>query len=393
MFYGLLNLPWWGYIVVTLLMTHITIVCITVFLHRHQAHRALDLHPIASHFFRAWLWLTTGMETKAWASIHRKHHAKCETAEDPHSPQVVGIETVLWQGSELYRREAKNQETLTRYGQGTPDDWLERHIYTPYSAKGIFIMLAIDIVLFGVPGLTVWAVQMSWAPFFAAGVINGIGHYWGYRNFECADASTNILPFGILIGGEELHNNHHSYPSSAKLSVKWWEFDIGWFYIRLLSFLKLAKVKRVVPTPEILPGRKEIDAAGLQAIIYNRIQVLTQYSKEVILPLFRQERKKANLVERGSWERIKEVLLREDSLIDEIGRRNLQQFLEKNKAIEVVYNFRAQLQAIWNRTTANQKELLDALHEWCQRAEETRIQKLQAFADYLRGYTLKVQGL
>src|SRR4030065_324241 len=228
---GLIALPWWGYIVVTLVFTHITIAGVTIFLHRHQAHRALDLHPLVSHFFRFWLWLTTGMVTKEWAAIHRKHHARCETAEDPHSPQVLGIGKVLREGSELYRAEAKNQETLVKYGHGTPSDWIERHLYTPHSATGFTPMFIVNVLLFGPIGHTIWAVQMMWIPITAAGGINRIGHYWGYRNYEAADASTNIVPWGILIGGEELHNNHHTFASSAKLSSKWWEFDIGWVYL------------------------------------------------------------------------------------------------------------------------------------------------------------------
>jgi len=388
MFYGLLDLPWWGYIVSALILTHITIASVTIFLHRHQAHRALDLHPAISHFFRFWLWLTTGMETKAWAAIHRKHHAKCETEDDPHSPQIMGLSTVLKNGAELYRREGKNVETLERYGHGTPNDWLERNIYTPHSAKGLAIALLLDLLLFGVPGLTIWAIQMMWIPFFAAGIINGVGHYFGYRNFECPDAATNIVPWGILIGGEELHNNHHTYPTSAKFSVKWWEFDLGWLYIKTLSAFGLVKVKRTVPRPEIIPGKNQINITDLQAIIHNRIQVMTEYSKGVILPLFKQGKEK-NSIERGVWLRIKTALIRENAVIDEVWRRDLEQFLEKNKTLGIVYQFRTQLQSIWDRTTANQKELLEALQEWCRRAEATGIQKLQDFVCYLKGYTIK----
>jgi stearoyl-CoA desaturase (delta-9 desaturase) len=232
---GFWDLNWWQIVLFTLAMTHVTMISVTVFLHRHQAHRALDLHPIASHFFRFWLWLTTGQVTKEWASIHRKHHAKCEQPDDPHSPHVHGIKTVLLQGYELYRAEAQNPETLARYGHGTPNDWLERNLYTRFSSLGLVLMLAIDLALFGAAGLVVWAVQMAWTPVMAAGIINGAAHYWGYRNFEAPDASSNISPWGILIAGEELHNNHHTYPTSAKLSVKAYEFDIGWLYISLMQ--------------------------------------------------------------------------------------------------------------------------------------------------------------
>ena len=283
---GFFDLPWWGYVLVALGMTHITIASVTIYLHRHQAHRALDLHPIPSHFFRFWLWLTTGMVTREWAAIHRKHHAKCETADDPHSPQVKGLRKVLWQGAELYREEAQNQETLDRYGHGTPNDWLERNIYERNTA-GIALMLVIDVVLFGAVGLTIWAVQMAWIPFWAAGVVNGVGHFWGYRNYDCADAATNLVPWGILIGGEELHNNHHSFATSAKLSARWYEFDIGWMYIRILEILGLAKAKKVIPAA-FLRGAQDPDLEMLQAIITHRYDVMTRYMSS-IKQLYREE--------------------------------------------------------------------------------------------------------
>ena len=389
MFYGLLDLPWWGYVAYTLICTHITIAAVTIFLHRCQAHRALELSPIVSHFFRLWLWLTTGMETKAWAAIHRKHHARCETEDDPHSPQVLGLAKVLWEGSELYRREAKNSETLERFGKGTPDDWLENNIYRPFSARGIFLMLIIDLLLLGVPGLTVWAIQMAWIPFFAAGVINGVGHYWGYRNFECPDASTNILPWGLLIGGEELHNNHHTYPTSAKLSLKWWEFDIGWLYIKVLSLIGLAKVKYLPPKLQLVPNKKVVDLDTLRAIITDRFQITARYSKKVILPIFHQE--KVGVVDQSLLLRVKATLIREDSLIDEVGRKRLEVFLAKTNNLKVAYQFQRRLQAIWGRTTATQKELLEALQDWCTQAEATGIQCLQDFVCYLQSYNLVLQ--
>jgi stearoyl-CoA desaturase (Delta-9 desaturase) len=337
-FYGLCNLPWWGNIVVLLGLTHITIAAVTIFLHRHQAHRALNLHPIISHFFRLWLWLTTGMVTKEWASIHRKHHAKCETPEDPHSPQVLGLPLVLWQGAELYRKEAANKETLERFGQGTPDDWMEKNIYS-HSKWGISIMMAIDLLLFGVPGICIWAVQMAWIPFFAAGIVNGVGHFVGYRNFECPDASRNILPWGIIIGGEELHNNHHTYPTSAKLSVKWWEFDIGWLYIRTFELLGLAKAKRRPPEPKLVVGKSQVDMETLKAIILNRFQVMANYSKEVILPVFMQEKQKVHGPDLNVWNRDKALLIQEKSLLDSTAKQRLAGFLAGNKTIQVVYQF------------------------------------------------------
>ena len=280
MYKGLFELPWWGYVVVALALTHVTIVSVTVFLHRHQAHRALELHALPSHFFRFWLWLTTGMVTREWVAIHRKHHAKCETVEDPHSPQTRGLRKVLWEGAELYRAEAKNVETLQRHGHGTPYDWLERKVYR-HSILGVAIMLVIDLVAFGPLGLTIWAVQMAWIPFWAAGVVNGVGHFWGYRNYDCEDASRNLLPWGILIGGEELHNNHHSFATSAKLSAKWYEFDIGWMYIRVLELLGLAKVRRTIPRPTFGEAKPVPDLDTLQAIVNHRYDVMTRYARSL----------------------------------------------------------------------------------------------------------------
>src|SRR6266704_1943376 len=282
LFSGVFDLPWWGYVLAALGLTHVTIVSVTVFLHRCQAHRALDLHPLASHFFRLWLWMTTGMVTKEWAAIHRKHHAKCETVEDPHSPQIYGINRVLWAGVFLYVKESFNKETLERYGHGTPDDWMERNLYTRCSVFGVFLMLAADLLLFGVvPGVLIWLVQIAWIPFWAAGVINGVGHFFGYRSYDVADASTNIVPWGILIGGEELHNNHHAFASSAKLSSKWYEFDIGWMYICLLEALGLAAVRRVAPQLKLDRGKLHADFETLQAVITHRYAVLTSYARSV----------------------------------------------------------------------------------------------------------------
>src|SRR5689334_20812716 len=281
MFTGVFDLPWWGYVAYTLVTTHITIAAVTIYLHRHQAHRALDLHPLVSHFFRFWLWLTTGMVTKAWTAIHRKHHAKCETAEDPHSPQIFGIRKVLFQGAELYRVEAGKSATLDRYGHGTPDDWMERNLYSRYNVLGIVLLFVLNFILFGFIGLTVWAVQMAWIPLLAAGVINGIGHFWGYRNFQPGDASRNIVPWGILIGGEELHNNHHAYASSARLSNRWYEFDIGWLYIRLMEMVGLAEVKKIAPKLKIQDGKTHCDLATVQAVVTHRYEVLSKYAKSL----------------------------------------------------------------------------------------------------------------
>lgn len=389
MLFGYLDLPWWGYVVYALVCTHITIAAVTIFLHRCQAHRALELHPAVSHFFRAWLWLTTGMNTRAWAAIHRKHHAKCETEDDPHSPQILGLPQVLLEGAELYKAEAKNQETLERYGKGTPDDWMERNVYTPHSGKGYYITLLVNIFLLGLPGVTVWAVQMMWIPFFAAGMINGVGHYFGYRNFECPDAATNISPWGILIGGEELHNNHHTFPSSAKLSVKWWEFDIGWMYIKTMSLLGLAKVKRLPPVEKLVPGKHSVDDETLNAVINGHYQLMAKYSQSVIMPIFDKEKTHVSGVE--SLGTIKDTLIKEDSLVDADGRMRLESFLAKTQQLKVAYQFRQKLHGIWTRTTASKVELIDALQDWCKQAEGTGIKCLQDFVGYLQSYTVSFQ--
>ncbi len=384
-------MPWWGYVVVALVFTHITIAAVTIFLHRHQAHRALELHPIVSHFFRFWLWLSTGMVTKEWTAVHRKHHARCETEEDPHSPQIFGLRKLLLEGAELYRKESANPETLEKYGRGTPDDWLERHVYTGRSKLGIGVMLATNLVLFGPIGLTIWAVQMLWIPIFAAGIVNGIGHFWGYRNYESPDASTNISPWGIIIGGEELHNNHHAFPSSAKLSSKPWEFDIGWLYIRTFEILGLAKVKKVAPEPVINLAKHAVDMETVKAILVNRLHVLSHYAKDVVVPVLREEAHKADEGCRSLLKRAKTTLVRGDAVMREADKTQLQAAMSRSQTLATVYEYKTRLQDLWQRTHTSQDSLLHALQEWCKQAEETRIKVLQDFARSLRGYTLPLQ--
>jgi len=383
---GIFDLPWWGYVAYALAMTHITIAAVTIFLHRHQAHRALDLHPLASHFFRFWLWLTTGMVTKEWAAIHRKHHAKCETADDPHSPQVLGINKVLWQGTELYRAESEKRDTLEKFGIGTPDDWIERHLYSRHTVLGIALMLVANLVLFGPIGLTLWAVQMLWIPFFAAGVINGIGHYWGYRNFQPEDASTNIVPWGILIGGEELHNNHHAYASSARLSNRWYEFDIGWLYIRALTFLGLAQVKKVAPKLRFAAEKAHCDLATLQAVVTHRYEVLAKYAKSVrrtCVAEVRQLRDRAIAVDRAM---VKRWLRSDPKALPDIERVRRDEVLNQSRVLATVYTMREELMSVWNRSTASKEQLVRQLEDWCSRAEESGIEALQQFSRRLRRY-------
>nr|WP_294867735.1 fatty acid desaturase [uncultured Pseudogulbenkiania sp.] len=378
---GLIDLPWWGYVAVALVLTHITIASVTIFLHRHQAHRALDLHPVPSHFFRFWLWLTTGMVTKEWASVHRKHHARCETAEDPHSPQVLGIKKVFFEGAELYRAACKDRSTMEKFGHGTPDDWLERNVYTRHSAKGIILMLAIDLVLFGPIGLTIWAVQMIWIPLTAAGIINGIGHYWGYRNFENEDASTNILPWGILIGGEELHNNHHTFGTSAKLSYKWYEFDIGWMYIRILEMLGLAKVRKVAPRLAEDPSRPHLDIEHLQAVVANRYALAARYARE-LKDVYRSEIEK--LGQGNLAGKMKTWLKQEAKDTPEEERKQLAELLEKSHVLQTIYTMRQELSRLWERSSLTREQLLKELQEWCARAEASGIEALKSYAQRLR---------
>lgn len=386
---GLIDLPWWGYVLVALALTHVTIVSVTVFLHRHQAHRALELHAIPSHFFRFWLWLTTGMVTKEWAAIHRKHHAKCETVDDPHSPQVKGIRKVLWEGAELYRAESKNQETLERYGHGTPDDWMERNVYR-HSVLGVSLMLIIDVLLFGAIGLTIWAVQMLWIPFWAAGVVNGLGHFWGYRNFDCADASTNLVPWGILIGGEELHNNHHSFATSAKLSAKWYEFDIGWMYIRLLEMVGLAKARRVIPTPRFTEAKSVADLETLQAVITHRYDVMTRYVRSLRRTCGEElERLAAAGGANINPKALRRLILSgSDRKVCDKERAQLEAVLQNSQALATIKSMREELVAIWGRSSASSEQLLQQLQDWIARAERSGIQQLQEFSLRLRRYAI-----
>jgi stearoyl-CoA desaturase (delta-9 desaturase) len=390
--FGLMALPWWGVLLVALTLTHVTIAAVTIFLHRHQAHHALDLHPMVSHFFRFWLWLTTGMVTREWVAIHRKHHVKCETPEDPHSPVIHGIGKVLFEGVELYRAEAGNRATVEEYGRGTPDDWIERKLYARHTVLGIGSMLTLDVVLFGPIGLTIWAVQMLWIPLFAAGVINGIGHYWGYRSFVTRDASNNIVPWGLLIGGEELHNNHHAYSASARLSNKWWEFDIGWMYIRLLALVGMAKVRKVAPRTRTNPAKLCCDAATLQSVILHRYEVLGKFARSLrrtavaeigklrqahALPAF------SGISVRGA---IRHWLQRDEVYLPANEQLALQQALQSSQVFRTIYSMRQELLALGVKSTASKEQLVQQLEDWCRRAEESGIRALQEFSRQLRCY-------
>lgn len=386
---GLVQTTWWQVVLFTLVATHITIAAVTIFLHRSQAHRALDLHAIPSHFFRLWLWLTTGMVTKEWVAIHRKHHAKCETVDDPHSPQTRGIETVLLRGSELYRAEAKNQDTLSKYGHGTPDDWIERNLYTRYSWQGVGVMLIADLMLFGAVGATVWAVQMLWIPITAAGIINGIGHWWGYRNFEASDASTNVSPWGVIIGGEELHNNHHTYPTSAKLSVKPYEFDIGWAYIRAMEMVGLAKVRKTPPLLKLGQVKPVADDKTLEAIIANRYEVMAKYASELRAACSAElDRLKAQGAQNSAhWKEMrlaKRWLHRDEDKIPGEVKALVARTVAGTPALAKLVAMREELRQLWTRTNVSAEQLVADLQSWCRKAEDSGIAALQEFSLKLR---------
>ncbi len=384
--HGLFDLAWWQIVLITLLLTHITIASVTIYLHRHAAHRALALHPIPPHFFRLRLWMTTGQVTKEWTAIHRKHHAKCEREGDPHSPVVYGIETVFWKGAELYRAEAKNKETLERYGHNTPNDWIERHVYTGRSALGVSLMLIIDVLLFGFAGLTVWAVQMAWIPITAAGIINGIGHWWGYRNFEAQDASTNISPWGIIIGGEELHNNHHTYPTSAKLSVKPYEFDIGWMYITILSKLGLATVKKTPPKAAYGDARPVADEKTLEALIANRYEVMANYARGLRTVVAQEAGKLTDAKVLGAASR---WLHRDAEKVPSDAASDLVKARAASPTLDKMVQMREELRQIWLNTHESREQLAADLQAWCKRAEESGIAALREFSTKLRSVRVR----
>ena len=387
--HGTWHLAWWQIVLFTLALTHITMISVTVFLHRHQAHRALDLHPAVAHFFRLWLWLTTGQVTKEWAAIHRKHHAKCEQADDPHSPQVYGIRKVLFQGAELYRAESKNKETIARYGHGTPDDWIERNLYTRFSWQGVGLMMIINLSLFGALGLTVWAVQMAWTPITAAGIINGAAHFWGYRNFESPDASTNISPWGIIIAGEELHNNHHTYPTSAKLSVKPYEFDIGWMYISMLQFAGLAHVKKTPPKAAYGDVRPVADEKTLEALIANRYEIMAGFAKQMQATV-RQElaAMKARSADTAAIKAAKLWAHRYAENIPAAAIPQLALARAASPALDKMVTMREELRQMWLNTAVPREQLTSDLAAWCHRAEDSGIATLREFSFKLRSTQL-----
>lgn len=381
-------MPVWGLVLVALGLTHVTIASVTIYLHRHQTHRALSLHPAVAHFFRFWLWLTTATVTREWVAIHRKHHDTCETPDDPHSPQQRGIAAVLFGGAWLYRQEARRADTLRDYGHNTPDDWLERHVYTPWSLLGVVLMAALDVALFGLSGLAVWVVQMLWIPFWAAGVINGLGHYAGYRNSETADASRNLVPWGLIVGGEELHNNHHAYPDSARLALRRFELDIGWLYICALERFGLAKVRRVAHL-RTQPGKQAVDLDTVRAVLHSRYRVLALYTAQVLHPVLKREHRGANPAVRQVLARVRHMLGRDEHALDSHARQTLATALSHSAALSTAFQFRQQLRELWSRSNGEHSEPVQRLHAWCVAAEQSGIQALQDYARTLRAYTLR----
>lgn len=388
MWTGLLDLGFWGKFIALMVLTQLTIMSVTLYLHRGQAHRAIDYHPAVSHFFRFWLWLTTGMVTRQWSAVHRKHHAKCETKEDPHSPLNEGIWRVLFKGLLLYRNAVRDEATIEKYGHGAPNDWIERKVYTPLHSLGIYVMLAVDLALFGWAGFIMWLIQLVWIPLFAAGVINGVGHYWGYRNFESPDASRNILPWGLFIGGEELHNNHHAFGTSAKFSVRKWEIDIGWGVVTLLSWLKLAKVKRALPKLHRDAAKSTIDVDTVMAVINNRFQLMRAYTRKVMKPTIKLESKKMG-ARRRLFAKKAALLWRDQRFFKQSDFEQLKQMLASSQQLKIVHQYHQQLKEIWSRTHASKDELISQLQDWCIRAEKTGIKALEDFATTIKSYSVR----
>ena len=388
---GLLGLNWWQLIIAALLLTHVTIAAVTIYLHRCMAHRGLDLHPIVSHFFRFWLWMTTGMVTKEWVSIHRKHHAKCEREGDPHSPKVFGLKKVLFEGSELYRAESKVDETLSKYGHGCPNDWVEKQFYTGRSVLGVVLMMFIDVALFGVAGVAIWGVQMLWIPITAAGIINGLGHAIGYRNFDITDASTNLGPLGLIIGGEELHNNHHAYPTSAKLSSKWYEFDIGWMYIRLMEMVGLAKVRKVAPKPKLIAAaqdKPQADAETLQAVIALRYELMAQYGRAIKKAVVEEaaQLKATKSPDFHLFDSARHWLHLDAEKWTGEQQQKVDVMCEASEKVKTLVTMRAELASIWGRSNHTGEQLLRRLQQWCEAAEASGVRALQEMSLSMRRF-------
>ena len=387
---GLLQAGWGPLLIYLLVATQITIFAVTLYLHRSQAHRGVDFHPVIAHFFRFWTWLTTSMITKEWVAIHRKHHAKCETEEDPHSPMIKGIGNVFWRGVELYREARGDRASIEQYGKGAPNDWIERNVYTRHPLAGPTLLLFVSFALFGAMGVAVWAIQMAWIPFWAAGVVNGLGHWWGYRNFETTDTATNLTPWGVWIGGEELHNNHHAFPSSAKFALRRWEFDIGWAAIRSLETVGLAKVLRVAPSLDIRPNIQMPDTDTLKALLTHRFQAMTDYQRKVLVPALREEARIAGARLRAMLPRkLEKGLIDDGRWLKPDAREQLQQWIDQRPRIRTLVEYRARLAAVLETRSQSANDTLQQLQAWCREAEASGIEALQEFSLRMKGYSLQ----
>lgn len=387
--HGLLNFSLLQIIITLFIATQVTILGVTLYLHRDQTHRGLKLHPVVQHFFRFHLWMTTGMLTKDWVAIHRKHHAKCETENDPHSPQYHGIKTVLYSGVELYTLERENQQTLDKYGKGTPDDWLERNIYTKFHFWGIGLMFLIDVALFGAIGITFWAIQIIWIPFFAAGVINGLGHWAGYRNYSTNDCSTNLTRFALFIGGEELHNNHHAFPSSCKFSHKKGEYDWGWFTIKFLRMLGLAKIKKTVPELEQSKSKNSVDLEAVKAMLTHKVNLLQVYVKDVVKPAIQEEYDVRSSKFKKSSNKLINSMSIDWRFLDDESKDIFKQYINTSPTMETLIKFRDELKEIWDSNGKTTEQMIEAIKEWCNKAEKSGVDVLQAYARKLQTYRLK----
>ena len=387
---GLLQFGWWAMLAYLLVVTQVTIFTVTLYLHRSQAHRGVDFHPALAHFFRFWSWLTTSMITREWAAIHRKHHAKCETEEDPHSPMHKGIGNVLWKGADMYRESRLDRASIEQYGKGCPDDWIERKLYTRHATLGVVLLLIASFVLFGAKGVAVWAVQMAWIPFWAAGVINGLGHWWGYRNFETTDTATNLTPWGVWIGGEELHNNHHAFPSSAKFALRKWEVDIGWVVIKGLEKVRLAKVLRVAPSLDVRPNIHVPDTDTMKALLAHRFQAMTDYQRNVLAPALREEARAAGAKLRALLPRHQRKGLVDDGRwLKPEAREQMRQWVAQRPRIRTLVEYRQKLASVLETRTSNAADALHNLQAWCREAEASGIRALQDYAARLKGYSLQ----
>jgi len=379
--YGLLQLPWWGYVLITFATIQSMFLGVTLYLHRDQSHGGLILHPALRHVFRFWLWFSSGAVTREWVAVHRRHHAHADTAQDPHSPRVFGLRRVVFEGYELYRDAAHDPATLDHYGRGTPDDWLERRLYSAYPYLGIVLFVVAHLLVFGVPGIIMIAVHLSAQPFFAGGVINGLAHAVGYRSFEMPSTATNLLPWALLLGGEELHNNHHAFPRSACFAVQPWELDIGWLWIRLFRGLGLARVRWVAPRPHFARCAGDVDADTAAALFTNRMHVLRDYARRVVLPVCRdlalQEPRAAAIPAK--------LLIRHPALLAEEARRVVRELLERHEVLRRVVEYRDSLQQLWIGAP-NPARAVAQLREWCSHAEASGILALREFARGLPAY-------